>query len=65
MSDIPNDPFVPEDAQDLMTGLNTLYVAALRAGFPEQRAFELINNLFINQMAVLQAFQIGKEEQEG
>lgn len=65
MNDIPNDPFVPEDAQEMMGNLNVLYVAALRAGFPEQRAFELVNNLFITQMAALQAVIIGNNEKEG
>lgn len=62
---IPDDPFIPDEAQEMMGNLNIMYVAALRAGFPEQRAFELINNLFITQMATLQAIILGNNEKEG
>ena len=61
----PQDPFVPPEADDIMAGLQVLYAAAIRSGFPEQRAFELINNLFISQMATLQMVILGKSEQEG
>jgi hypothetical protein len=61
----PEDPFIPPEADDIMSGLNALYVAAIRNGFTEQRAFELINNLFINQMATLQMIVMSKAEREG
>jgi len=65
MPESPQDPFVPPEADDLMGGLQILYAAALKAGFPETRAFELVRDLFINQMATVQMLMMNKTEQEG
>ena len=61
----PQDPFVPPEANDLMSGLQMLYAAALRAGFPEQRAFDLIDHFFMNYMAAAQILAVQQAEQEG
>ena len=61
----PQDPFVPPEANDLMTGLQMLYAAALRAGFPEQRAFDLIDHFFMNYMAAAQILAVQQAEAEG
>lgn len=61
----PQDPFVAPEANDLMSGLQMLYAAALRAGFPEQRAFDLIDHFFMNYMAAAQILAVNQAEQEG
>ena len=61
----PQDPFVPPEANDLMAGLQMLYAAALRAGFPEQRAFDLIDHFFMNYMAAAQILAVQQAEAEG
>ena len=61
----PQDPFVAPEANDLMSGLQMLYAAALRAGFPEQRAFDLIDHFFMNYMAAAQILAVQQAEQEG
>ena len=61
----PQDPFVPPEANDLMSGLQMLYAAALRAGFPEQRAFDLIDHFFMNYMAAAQVLAVQQAEAEG
>ena len=61
----PQDPFVPPEANDLMSGLQMLYAAALRAGFPEQRAFDLIDHFFMNYMAAAQILAVQQAEAEG
>lgn len=55
MSEGPQDPFIPQEADDMMQGLQMLYAAALKAGFPEQRAFDLIDHFFLTYMAAAQA----------
>jgi hypothetical protein len=65
MSEEPQDPSVPSDAKEVMQGLYAFYVAALLAGFPEQRAFELVRDVFVTQMATVQAVLIDRREQEG
>jgi len=59
------DPFISPEADDIMSGLHVLYAAAIKSGFPEQRSFELVHGLFINQMATIQALVLGQAEQEG
>ena len=61
----PQDPFVAPEANDLMSGLQMLYAAALRAGFPEQRAFDLIDHFFMNYMAAAQILAVQQAEAEG
>ena len=61
----PQDPFVPPEANDLMSGLQMLYAAALRAGFPEQRAFDLIDHFFMNYMAAAQILAVQQAEAGG
>ena len=59
------DPFVPPEADDIMSSLQVLYAAGMRAGFPEQRAFELVRDLFVSQMATLQMLTLSRTEREG
>ncbi len=64
-AETPQDPFVPVEASDMMTGLHMLYSAAITAGFPEQRAFDLIDHFFLTYMAAAQAVAVSQAEQEG
>ena len=65
MSETPQDPFIPPEMDDLMSGLQTLYAAALKAGFPEQRAFDLIDHFFLSYMATAQMLATAQAQQEG
>jgi hypothetical protein len=62
MPEVPNDPFISADAQEIMAGLHSLYAAGIQAGFPEMRAFELVQGLFISQMAAVQAMTLSRGE---
>lgn len=65
MDEEMGDPTIPEDAQDLMSGLYALYAAGILAGFPEIRAFELVQAMFVDQMSTVQAILMGRAEREG
>lgn len=61
----PQDPFISPDTTEIMQGLYACYASALQAGFPEHRAFELVHDFFITQMASVQQAMIRRAEQEG
>ena len=65
MSETPQDPFIPPEMNDLMSGLQMLYAAGLKAGFPEQRAFDLIDHFFLSYMATAQMLATAQAQQEG
>jgi hypothetical protein len=55
MSDLPPDPFGPEeDLLGVMKGLGQLHSAAMIAGLSEKVATDFISNVFIQLMAAAQ-----------
>ena len=65
MSDGPVDPFLSPEASEMMSGLYLLYSAACSSGFPEQRAFDLIDHFFLSYMATAQMLATAQAQQEG
>lgn len=65
MSDEVQDPFTPGEAQVIMRELYGYYVAALEAGFPEERAFGLVRDFFVGQMGMVLAAAINAMQQRG
>lgn len=45
--EFPQDPFASPEATDIMRTLNSFYVAAQQEGFPEERAYGLVHDLFM------------------
>jgi hypothetical protein len=65
VTEIPGDPFSSPEADEAMTGLYDYYVAAIKAGFIEDRAFALVHDLFITQMGVVLASALRARLKEG
>jgi hypothetical protein len=45
------DPFLDESLMQQLKMLYQVYAGAINAGFPEPRAFELVQNLFLTQIS--------------
>ena len=61
----PVDPFSSPEADGIMIELYEYYVAAIKAGFIEERAFALIHDLFLTQMNVALASALQARQKEG
>jgi hypothetical protein len=47
--EMPPDPFVNEDLAAVMKGMYQMYAAAVQAGFPEHRAFDIMRVTLLAQ----------------
>lgn len=49
MSELPPDPFLPDGVDAAAKAVALLYTALIQNGLPEQRAYDLVRDLFLAQ----------------